>query len=165
MKMTKERLRIAQEVALRLLECGAVRIQVDQPFTWTSGWKSPIYCDNRLTLSFPEMRDFLKNALVQLVRTTFPAVEAVAGVATAGIPQGVLLADMLRLPFLYVRSSPKGHGLENLIEGKTKEGAKIVLVEDLISTGGSSLKAALALREAGYRVEGLVAMFTYGFEV
>lgn len=162
--MTNDRLTIAQQVALRLLECGAVRIQVEKPFTWTSGWKSPIYCDNRLTLSFPEIRRFLKNTLVAFVRATFPDVEAVAGVATAGIPQGALLADALDLPFLYVRSSPKGHGLENLIEGKTKSGAKIVVIEDLISTGGSSLKAALALRKEGYQVMGLVATFTYGFD-
>jgi orotate phosphoribosyltransferase len=156
---------ISQQVALKLLESGAVRIQPDKPFTWSSGWKSPIYCDNRLTLSYPEIRTFLKNALVELVKNTFAGVEAIAGVATAGIPQGALLADALNLPFLYVRSSPKGHGLENMIEGRANAGAKIVVVEDLISTGGSSLKAATALKEAGYQVLGLVAIFTYGFEI
>jgi orotate phosphoribosyltransferase len=155
----------SQQVASKLLESGAVRIQPDKPFTWSSGWKSPIYCDNRLTLSYPEIRTFLKNALVELVKSKFAGVEAIAGVATAGIPQGALLADALNLPFLYVRSSPKGHGLENMIEGRANAGAKIVVVEDLISTGGSSLKAAMALKGSGYQVLGLVAIFTYGFEI
>ncbi|GAB4333109.1 MAG: orotate phosphoribosyltransferase [Flammeovirgaceae bacterium] len=156
---------ISHQVASKLLDSGAVKIQPEKPFIWASGWKSPIYCDNRLTLSYPEVRTFLKNALLDLVKSKFADVEAIAGVATAGIPQGVLIADAMNLPFLYVRSSPKEHGLENMIEGKANSGAKMVVVEDLISTGGSSLKAALALKDAGYQILGLVAIFTYGFDL
>jgi orotate phosphoribosyltransferase len=155
----------AQKVAEALLRIEAVRLRPQNPFKWSSGWLSPIYCDNRLTLSYPELRTLIKNALAQLVKEHFPGVEAIAGVATAGIPQGALLADVLELPFVYVRASPKGHGMENLIEGKTTPGQKVVLVEDLISTGGSSLNAAAALKKAGFDVEGMVAIFTYGFEI
>ena len=154
----------AGPVAAKLLEIGAIKLSHDKPFTWSSGWKSPVYCDNRLSLSFPHIRSYLKRCLTEAIRTHFPGVEGIAGVATAGIPQGALVADELDLPFLYVRPKPKDHGLENLIEGKLEKGQKIVLVEDLISTGGSSLNAAQALRDGGGVVHGMVAIFTYGFE-
>ncbi len=152
-------------VARKLLEIKAIKLQPHQPFTWASGWKSPIYCDNRVSLSFPEVRSLIKNKLVETVRQKFNTVEAIAGVATAGIPQGALLADALDLPFLYVRSKAKGHGMENMIEGKVTPGQKVLVVEDLVSTGGSSLKAVQDLREAGVEVVGMVAIFTYGFGV
>ena len=146
---------IAAEVANKLLEIQAIRLQPTKPFTWASGWKSPIYCDNRLSLSFPEVRNLIKANLVKSVQHFFPEVEAIAGVATAGIPQGALISDELNLPFIYVRSKPKGHGMENMIEGKVTPGQKIVVVEDLVSTGGSSLKAAQDLRNAGFEVLGI----------
>lgn len=154
----------AEHIAQYLLEIEAIKLRPDAPFKWSSGWNSPIYCDNRLTLSYPKIRTYIKNALVEAIKADFAGVEAIAGVATAGIPQGALVADMLDLPFLYVRSSPKGHGMENLIEGKVVPGQKVVLVEDLISTGGSSLKVAASLRNAGFEVLGMAAIFTYGFE-
>nr|MCU0401903.1 orotate phosphoribosyltransferase [Algoriphagus sp.] len=147
------------------LEIQAIRLQPTKPFTWASGWKSPIYCDNRLSLSFPEVRNLIKANLVKSVQHFFPTVEAIAGVATAGIPQGALISDELNLPFVYVRSKPKGHGMENMIEGKVTPGQKVVVVEDLVSTGGSSLKAAQDLRNAGFEVLGMVAIFSYGFDV
>ncbi|MDJ1504752.1 orotate phosphoribosyltransferase [Xanthocytophaga agilis] len=156
---------IARQVAASLLEVGAIRLRPSDPFTWSSGWKSPIYCDNRLALSYPAVRTYIKNALAERIRQTFPGVEAIAGVATAGIPQGALVADVLELPFLYVRSKPKEHGMGNMIEGKVAEGQKVVVIEDLISTGGSSLKVVDALREAGADVLGMAAIFTYGFAV
>jgi orotate phosphoribosyltransferase len=155
----------AAEVASKLLEIQAIRLQPEHPFTWASGWKSPIYCDNRLALSFPGTRRFIKDSLVAAVQYHFPEAEGIAGVATAGIPQGALIADALDLPFMYVRSKPKGHGMENMIEGKVTKGQKVVVVEDLISTGGSSLKAVQDLREAGFEVLGMIAIFTYGFEI
>lgn len=154
----------AQQIASLLLEIGAIQLRPQQPFTWSSGWKSPIYCDNRLTLSYPKARTFIKEALIQLIRQVYPQVEAIAGVATAGIPQGALVADGLQLPFIYVRSKPKEHGMTNMIEGKITKDQQVVIIEDLISTGGSSLKVADALREAGFIVLGMVAIFTYGFE-
>lgn len=157
--------KVARQIALMLLEAGAVKLSPREPFTWASGWKSPIYCDNRLTLSFPNIRTFIKNALIHAARTHFPETEAIAGVATAGVPQGALLADALNLPFLYVRPKPKDHGLENLIEGKVIPGAKVLLVEDLISTGGSSLKAAQAIRNAGMNAYGMLATFSYDFDI
>ncbi|WP_407659036.1 orotate phosphoribosyltransferase [Marivirga aurantiaca] len=156
---------IAQRVASELLRIGAIKIQAQKPFTWASGWKSPIYCDNRLSLSFPEVRTAIKNYLKEVMLQEFPKAEAIAGVATAGIPQGALLADLLDLPFLYVRSKPKGHGMENMIEGKLEQGQQIVLVEDLVSTGGSSIKAADDIKAAGGKVLGMLAIFTYGFDV
>ena len=147
-----------------LLEIGAIRLSPEKPFTWSSGWRSPIYCDNRLALSYPEKRTYIKDALTTAVRKHFPNAQSIAGVATAGIAQGALVSDALQLPFLYVRPKPKDHGMQNLIEGKVEPGQRVVLVEDLISTGGSSLKAAEALRDAGFVVEGMVAIFTYGFE-
>jgi orotate phosphoribosyltransferase len=157
--------KIASAVAQRLLEIEAIRLQPTKPFTWASGWKSPIYCDNRLSLSYPAVRSFIKHYLQDAIQKNFASIEAVAGVATAGIPQGALLADAMNLPFLYVRSSPKGHGMENMIEGKVTPGQKVVVVEDLVSTGGSSLKAVTDLKAAGFEVLGMVAIFTYGFDL
>ena len=151
--------------ASRLLEVKAIKLQPNDPFTWASGWKSPFYCDNRKTLSFPALRSFVKVELCHLVQEHFPEAEAVAGVATGAIAQGALVADQLGLPFCYVRSKAKDHGMQNLIEGEVAAGAKVVVVEDLISTGGSSLKAVEALRQAGVEVVGMVASYTYGFPV
>lgn len=151
--------------AEKLLEVRAIKLQPAEPFTWASGWKSPIYCDNRKILSFPLMRSFVKTELTRLVLEEFPDATAVAGVATGAIAQGALVADQLCMPFAYVRSKPKDHGMGNLIEGTLPAGAKVVVVEDLISTGGSSLRAVGALRSAGYDVVGMVASFTYGFPV
>ncbi len=154
----------AREVASKLLDIGAIKLNHEKPFTWSSGWKSPVYCDNRLALSYPLIRSFIKKSLAKAIKENFPSVECIAGVATAGIPQGALVAEELSLPFVYVRPKPKEHGMGNLIEGKIEKGQKVVLVEDLISTGGSSLKAAQAMKEAGFKVIGMVAIFTYGFE-
>lgn len=156
---------VAAEVADKLLEIQAIRLQPEKPFTWASGWKSPIYCDNRLSLSFPKVRTMIKEQLVRSIQHYFPNVEAIAGVATAGIPQGALLANDLDLPFIYVRSKAKGHGMENMIEGKVVPGQKVVVVEDLVSTGGSSLKATQDLLDAGFDVLGMVAIFSYGFDI
>lgn len=151
--------------ATKLLDVKAIKLQPENPFTWASGWKSPFYCDNRKTLSFPALRTFVKTELTRLVMENFPEADAVAGVATGAIAQGALVADELGMPFAYVRSKPKDHGLANLIEGELPAGAKVVVVEDLISTGGSSLKAVEALRNAGFEVVGMVASYTYGFDV
>ena len=151
--------------ASKLLKIKAIKLQPNNPFTWASGWKSPFYCDNRKTLSYPELRNYVKLEIVHAVLERFPEVEAIAGVATGAIPQGALVADALNLPFVYVRSKPKDHGLENLIEGELKPGMKVVVVEDLISTGGSSLKAVEAIRRNACDVIGMVASFTYGFLV
>ncbi|SFT85969.1 orotate phosphoribosyltransferase [Algoriphagus locisalis] len=156
---------VAAEVADKLLEIQAIRLQPEKPFTWASGWKSPIYCDNRLSLSFPKVRTMIKEQLIRSIQHYFPTVEAIAGVATAGIPQGALLANDLDLPFIYVRSKAKGHGMENMIEGKVVPGQKVVVVEDLVSTGGSSLKATQDLLDEGFEVLGMVAIFSYGFDV
>jgi orotate phosphoribosyltransferase len=156
---------LAQDVASMLLEVKAVRLSPDKPFKWASGWNSPIYCDNRITLSFPKVRTAIKNGLAAAVQAYWGDVDIIAGVATAGIAQGALVADWLDLPFCYVRPEPKKHGMGNQIEGKIKPGQKVVLVEDLVSTGGSSLKAVEALREAGANVLGMVAIFTYGFDI
>lgn len=155
----------AKLVAKKLLEIEAIRLSPNTPFTWASGWKSPIYCDNRLSLSYPELRTFIKESLVSVIHKNFLSIEAIAGVATAGIPQGALIADKLNLPFIYVRSKAKGHGMENMIEGKITPGQKVVVVEDLVSTGGSSLKAVEDLRQNGIEVLGMVSIFTYGFDV
>lgn len=151
--------------AAKLLGIKAIKLQPNEPFTWASGWKSPVYCDNRKALSFPELRSYVKIELVHAVLSCFPEATAAAGVATGAIAQGALVADELNLPYVYVRSKAKDHGMGNLIEGELPEGSKVVVVEDLISTGGSSLKAVNALREAGYEVVGMVASFTYGFPV
>lgn len=155
----------AGTISQKLLEIQAIQLKPHQPFKWASGWKSPIYCDNRLSLSYPEIRTLIKEALVSVIQKHFLNIEAVAGVATAGIPQGALLADKLNMPFLYVRSKPKGHGMENTIEGKITKDQKVVVVEDLVSTGGSSLKAVEDLRNAGFEVLGMVSIFTYGFDI
>ena len=147
------------------LKVKAIKLQPTNPFTWASGWKSPFYCDNRKTLSYPDLRSFVKIETSRLIMEQFPEAEAVAGVATGAIPQGAMVADTLNLPFVYVRSKPKDHGLENLIEGELKPGTKVVVVEDLISTGGSSLKAVEAIRNYGCEVVGMVASYTYGFDV
>lgn len=151
------------EVTKRLLAIDTIKIQPDTPFTWASGWKAPIYCDNRKVLSFPETRTFICNQFAKLIRDKYPEVEAIAGVATGAIAHGVLVAEALRLPFIYVRSKPKGHGLENLIEGDIQPGTKVVIIEDLVSTGGSSLSAAEAVRNYGAEVLGMLAIFTYNF--
>jgi len=153
----------AKKIANLLLEIEAIKLRPDQPFQWASGWLSPIYCDNRLTLSYPNIRNQIKEELVSLIKTEFPQVEAIAGVATAGIPQGALVADTMELPFLYVRTAAKSHGMKNLIEGKVIPGKKVVVIEDLISTGSSSLVAVDSLRDAGMEVLGMAAIFSYGF--
>ncbi len=156
---------IEKQVASRLLSIKAIKLQPNNPFTWASGWQSPIYCDNRKTLSYPNIRAYIKMALAQKILELYPEVEVIAGVATGAIAQGVLVAEELGLPFIYVRSTPKSHGLENLIEGDLKPKQKVVVVEDLISTGGSSLKAVEAIRKDGSEVLGMVAIFTYGFPI
>jgi len=153
----------AARVAALLLDSGAVRLRPADPFTWSSGWRSPIYCDNRVTLAFPATRTAIADALTAAVRQHYPDVEVIGGVATAGIAQGALVADRLSLPYCYVRPQPKGHGMGNQIEGNVEAGQRVVLIEDLVSTGGSSLKAAQALRAAGAEVIGMLAVFTYGF--
>lgn len=152
-------------LAEKLLKISAIKLQPDNPFTWASGWNSPIYTDNRKTLSYPEIRTFIKVELCRMIMENFGRPDAIAGVATGAIAQGALVADELGLPYVYVRSTPKDHGLENLIEGNVKPGQRVVVIEDLISTGGSSLKAVEALRNAGCEVVGMAAIFTYGFPV
>lgn len=154
----------ARKIAAYLLETGAVKLRPDQPFKWSSGWNSPIYCDNRVTLSHPAIRTFIKKALAAAIKNNFPEVEVIAGVATAGIAQGALVAEELGLPFIYVRPEPKSHGMGNQIEGHLESNKKVVMLEDLISTGGSSLKAAKAVQAAGSQVIGMAAIFTYGFQ-
>lgn len=156
---------LKKEFASKLLKVKAIILQPNNPFTWASGWHSPFYCDNRKTLSYPELRNYVKLELVHKILEFFPEVEAIAGVATGAIAQGALVADELNLPFVYVRSKPKDHGLENLIEGDLKPGTKVVVVEDLISTGGSSLKAVEAIRNNACEVIGMVASYTYDFPV
>ena len=151
--------------AEKLLKIKAIKLQPANPFTWASGWKSPFYCDNRKTLSYPALRNFVKLEIARLIQEQIGEVDAIAGVATGAIPQGALVADALNLPFVYVRSTPKDHGLENLIEGELRPGMKVVVIEDLISTGGSSLKAVEAIRRDGCEVICMVASYTYGFPV
>ena len=151
--------------AEKLLNVKAIKLQPENPFTWASGWKSPFYCDNRKTLSYADLRSFVKTEIARIILENFEQVDAVAGVATGAIAQGALVADLLNKPFAYVRSKPKDHGLENLIEGELKPGMRVVVVEDLISTGGSSLKAVEAIRKNGCEVIGMVASYTYGFDV
>ncbi|MCQ2212610.1 MAG: orotate phosphoribosyltransferase [Bacteroidaceae bacterium] len=151
--------------AEKLLGIKAIKLQPNDPFTWASGWRSPIYTDNRKTLAYPEIRSLVKRELVRLINTHFPEATAVAGVATGAIAQGALVAEELCLPYCYVRPKPKDHGMGNQIEGTIPEGSKVIVVEDLISTGGSSLKAVDALRKAGFEVIGMVASYTYGFPV
>jgi len=153
----------AKKVAEYLLQIKAIKLQPSNPFTWASGWKSPIYCDNRKTLSYPVVRTFIRDSFAEVVKELYPDAELIAGVATGAIAHGALTADKLGLPFIYVRSEAKGHGLGNQIEGYYEKRQKVVVIEDLISTGGSSLNAVRALREAGCDVLGMVAIFTYGF--
>ena len=155
---------IEQKIAEFLLQIKAIKLQPNNPFTWASGWVSPIYCDNRITLSHPSIRTYIRQKLAFLIQEEYGSVSIIAGVATAGIPQGVLVAQELGVPFIYVRSSPKDHGTGSLIEGEFSPGQRVVVVEDLISTGKSSLKAVEALRNAGLEVAGLVAIFNYGFD-
>jgi orotate phosphoribosyltransferase len=151
------------EVAKQLLAINTIKIQPDSPFTWASGWKAPIYCDNRKILSYPSARTFICEQFTQLVKDKYPDAEAIAGVATGAIAHGVLVAEKLGLPFIYIRSAPKGHGLENLIEGDIPPGTRTVIIEDLVSTGTSSLNAAQAVRNYGAEVLGMLAIFTYNF--
>ena len=155
---------ISEQVALKLLEIGAVKLNPTNPYTWASGMKSPIYCDNRFVLSFPDARDLIKNSFATIIQEQFKNIDVVAGVATGAIAHGVLVAEVLQKPFVYVRSSVKAHGLGNMVEGKITAGDKVLVIEDLISTGGSSLKAIEALREVGADVLALGAIFTYGFD-
>ena len=152
-----------QRVAEALLQVKAVKLQPENPFTWASGWKSPIYCDNRVTLSYPEVRTLIKTELAEAIRSSFEVPDVIAGVATGAIAQGALVADLLGLPFVYIRPVAKDHGMGNQIEGELPEGSRVLVVEDLISTGGSSLKAVEAIRRAGSTVLGMVAVYTHGF--
>ncbi|NOU68187.1 orotate phosphoribosyltransferase [Paenibacillus sp. LMG 31461] len=152
---------IAQHIAASLLDIEAVALRPQQPFTWTSGLKSPIYCDNRLTMSHPAIRDAIADGFVALIKEKFPQAEVVAGTATAGIPHAAWVAQKLGLPMIYIRDKAKGHGKENLIEGTVKPGQKVIVIEDLISTGGSSLKAAVAVKDAGAEALGVLAIFSY----
>jgi orotate phosphoribosyltransferase len=154
----------AKIIAEQLLQIKAIKLQPEKPFTWASGWKSPIYCDNRISLSYPKVRTYIRQALVKEIERKYGKPELIAGVATAAIAQGALVAEAMGLPFVYVRSSPKDHGRENLIEGEIREEQSVVVIEDLISTGQSSLKAVQALRDAGCNVKGMISIFTYGFE-
>ncbi len=154
----------AFKIAEFLLQIKAIKLQPENPFTWASGWKSPIYCDNRKTLSYPQIRTYIRQQFVNLILDQFGKPDVIAGVATGGIAQGALVAQEMGLPFVYVRSEAKKHGLSNLIEGVVESGQSVVVIEDLISTGGSSLKAVQALRDAGCVVKGMAAIFTYGFE-
>ncbi|RAP26530.1 Orotate phosphoribosyltransferase [Brevibacillus laterosporus] len=154
---------IAKRVAQHLLTIGAVHLRPEEPFTWTSGIKSPIYCDNRITMTYPEVRSYLADAFVQVIHERFPEVEVIAGTATAGIPHAAWIADRMGLPMIYVRDKAKGHGRQNQIEGRIAAGQKVVVIEDLISTGGSSIKAAKAVELEGAEVLGVVAIFSYQF--
>ena len=155
---------IAKQVAKSLLQINAIILQPNNPFKWAAGWNSPIYCDNRKTLSYPEIRNYIRQGLSAIVKNHYKGVNVIAGVATAGIPHGALVAEELGLPFIYVRSKAKEHGKQNLIEGYFEQGQSVVLVEDLISSGKSSLEAANVLRESGMKVKGMVSIFTYGFD-
>ena len=152
-----------QLVAQSLLQIKAIKLNPANPFTWASGWKSPIYCDNRKTLSYPEVRKLIYESFADKIAALYPDVEIIAGVATGAIAHGALVAEKMGKPFIYVRSAPKSHGLTNQVEGEYHPGAKVVVIEDLVSTGGSSLNAVEALREAGCEVLGMLAIFTYGF--
>jgi len=156
---------LEKSVAEKLLKIKAVKLQPNNPFVWASGWNSPIYCDNRKTLSYPQIRSYIKIELARLILEMYPEVEVIAGVATGAIAQAALVADILGLTFVYIRPTPKDHGLENMIEGDLRPKQKVVVIEDLISTGGSSLKAVEAIRNDGSEVLGMVAIFTYGFPV
>ena len=162
MKVNEE---TALKISQNLLRIKAIKLNLKEPYTWASGWKSPIYCDNRITLSYPAIRTYIRQEFVKIINEDFGDIDLIAGVATAGIAHGALLAQDLGLPFAYVRSSAKDHGLANRIEGVVGSGQSVIVIEDLISTGGSSLSAVQALREAGANVKGLFSIFSYGFEV
>lgn len=151
-------------IAEKLLQINAIKLSIHKPFTWASGWKSPIYCDNRKALSFPFIRDFIKSEMCNVIFQSFEKADMIAGVATAGIAWGAMAADQLKLPYIYVRPKPKEHGLGNQIEGAYEPGKRVVVVEDLVSTGKSSLQVVEVLKDAGLEVEGMVSIFTYGFE-
>ena len=155
---------LAKQLAKSLLQINAIILQPNNPFKWAAGWKSPIYCDNRKTLSYPEIRNNIKKGLAEIVKNHYKGADVIAGVATAGIPHGALVAEELGLPFIYVRSKAKEHGKQNQIEGYFEQGQSVVLVEDLISSGKSSLDAAKALTDSGMNVKGMVSIFTYGFD-
>ncbi len=155
---------IAKQVAEKLLQIKAIKLEPTNHFVWASGWNSPIYCDNRKTLSYPDVRDYIRDSFIEVIKANFGEYDYIAGVATGAIAQGALVSDKLRKPFVYVRSQAKDHGLGNLIEGELPKGSKVLVIEDLISTGGSSLKAVEAIREAGCEVVGMAAIFTYGFQ-
>ncbi len=157
-------MKTAEKTAESLLKIQAVKLNKKEPFTWASGWKSPIYCDNRKTLSYPEVRTYIRDEFAAIIDKLYPNVDVIAGVATGAIANGALVADKMNKPFVYVRTDKKSHGMKNQVEGAIKEGQTVVVIEDLISTGGSSLKAVEALRAAGCKVEGMVAIFSYGFE-
>ncbi|UXP31302.1 orotate phosphoribosyltransferase [Reichenbachiella agarivorans] len=154
---------LRSRIASELLRIKAIKLSPNEPFKWSSGWNSPIYCDNRLTLSYPDLRTMIKNAFVQDIKLRYPDAEVIAGVATAGIPQGAIIAEAMNLPFIYVRDKAKSHGMTNRIEGQIQPGKNVVVIEDLISTGGSSIRAIEALREVDMKVLGLAAIFSYGF--
>jgi orotate phosphoribosyltransferase len=155
----------AKHFAEKLLQIKALQINLQKPYTWASGWHSPVYCDNRKVLSFPYVRDFVKSELANMILEKFPDADVIAGVATAGIPHGVMAADLLKLPFIYVRAKPKEHGMGNQVEGVLEKGQKVVVVEDLVSTGKSSLQVVDVLRDLGADVLGMCALFTYGFPI
>jgi orotate phosphoribosyltransferase len=163
-QVNKKMKRVQKITAEKLLKVKAIKLQPSNPFTWASGWKSPIYCDNRKLMSYPQIRNFLKVEFARIILEKYPQTDAIAGVATGAIAPGALVADVLGLPFVYIRSSPKDHGMENLIEGDLKPKQKVVVIEDLVSTGGSSLKAVEAIRSNGSDVLGMIAIFTYGFQ-
>lgn len=166
LKKNKNKMKTLEKItAEKLLKIKAVKLQPSNPFTWASGWKSPIYCDNRKLMSYPDIRNFLKIQFSRIILEKYPNVEAIAGVATGAIAPGAIVADLLGLPFVYIRATPKGHGLENLIEGDLKPKQKVVVVEDLVSTGQSSLKAVQAIRKNGAEVIGMVSIFSYGFPI
>jgi orotate phosphoribosyltransferase len=154
-----------KQIANLLLQIKAIKINVAKPFQWASGWNSPIYCDNRKTLSYPKIRNIIKRQFIKLINKKFDNVEAIAGIATGAIALGAIIADALNLPFLYVRTSQKDHGLQNLIEGEVVPNQRVVIIEDLVSTGGSSLKAVKALRDINCNVLGMIAIFTYKFKI
>lgn len=156
-------MRLYESISTSLLQIQAVSLRPDEPFTWTSGLKSPIYCDNRITISYPQIRNMIAEGFVQIIRQHYPDTEVIAGIATGGIPHAAWVADKLNLPMVYIRDKAKGHGKQNQVEGVLKPGQKVVLIEDLVSTGGSSLKAALAVREAGGDVQAILAIFSYEF--
>lgn len=157
--------RTAHETAEKLMQIKAIKLQPKEPFTWASGWQSPIYCDNRVSLSYPELRNYLKKSLAKALKSLYPDAEVVVGVATGAIALGALVADELDLPFVYVRPEPKKHGRQNQIEGELPPNSKVVVIEDLISTGGSSLKVVNVLRDSGAEVQGMLALFTYAFRI